>query len=272
MIIPQDMSQEQARREVVLQAKIQALKNAFGEVVIQGNSTYLQSSSTRNETKELYTMVSDSYVNGEWVKNKKEDVITTFVSNNDIWIKASVDGYGQALPRNDFTMSIACGNPEIGFGENNVILPEYADVKVKINSSQAGFLYIFMDDPSTESCSLIFPLDSAVTGRKSQNYLPINTPLTLFDNSSPFAPYEITTFKAPGALQEVVKLYFLFTPNKPLILPQSSSVSSKQPVTTANYKILPFDSLPMAEYQQWLHTLRSTNPDLQYTWLTLTIR
>lgn len=272
MIIPHDMSQDQARREVVLQAKIQALKNAFGEVVIQGNSTYLQSSSTRNETKELYTMVSDSYVNGEWVKNKKEDVITTFVSNNDIWIKASVDGYGQALPKNDFTMSIACGNPEIGFGENNVILPEFADVKVKINSSQAGFLYIFMDDPSTESCSLIFPLDSAATGSKSQNYIPINTPVTLFDTNSPYAPYELTSFKAPGALQEVVKLYFLFTPNKPLILPQSSILGSKKTVEVTDYRIIPFDSLPMEEYQQWLHTLRSTNSELQYTWITLTIK
>jgi hypothetical protein len=266
------MSQDQARREVVLQAKIQALKNAFGEVVIQGNATYLQASSERNETKELYTMVSDSYVNGEWVKNKKEDVITTFISNNDIWIKASVDGYGQALPKNDLTMSIACGNPQIGFYENNVILPEFADVKVKFNSNQAGYLYIFMDDPSTESCSLIFPLDSAVTGSKAHNYMPYNTPVTLFDSNSHYAPYEITSYKAPGVLQEVVKLYFLFTPNKPLILPQSSIFGSQHSVQTDDYKILPFDSLPMEEYQRWLHTLRSSNSELQYTWLTLTIK
>lgn len=271
MIIPSNMSRDDAKKEAVLQAKIQALKNAFGEVVIQGNSTYLQSNSIRNESKELYSMISDSYVNGEWVKNKRDDVVSTFLVNNEIWIKAQVDGYGQALPSNQLNMTIACGNDNIGYSENNAVLPEHENFKVKLNSGEAGYLYIFMDEPANQTCALIFPLDVSITGMPSKNFIPANTLITLFDPLSNFAPYEIATFKDPNLSQEVIKLYFLFTPLKPLVLPSNPAKRDSKLPLSSEYDILPFDTMPMEQYQRWLHTLRSTNPQLQYTWQTISI-
>ena len=109
MIQPDDMSFEEAKIMAITQARIEALKAAFGEVVIQGNTTYLKSIEQNDQTdsKQLFNFIADSYVNGEWVKDRQEPQVSREQrAPDEVWVRAKVKGYGKRLQSVLFLLSI----------------------------------------------------------------------------------------------------------------------------------------------------------------------
>lgn len=276
MILPDDMSYAEAKVMAITQARIEALKTAFGEVVIQGNSTYLKSVEQDNQadSKQLFNLIADSYVNGEWIKDRQEPqvFIEQRADSDEVWIRAKVKGFGKPLPERlisyEFSFFSELGNnanPTQSFSEGD-------NFYLKFKASQSGYLYLFMDDLENQRTSTIFPLSEEITGYTSTNFVDENQRLLLFHENSSNAKYEIGAYKSKNTPLETVKIYILFSPDSPLVLPDDSKLKEQRIIRSGKHSILPFDSMPMQDFQSWLHTLRAKNKSLQYDWSVITIR
>lgn len=272
MIVPEDISLKQAKSLAITQARIEALKSAFGEVIIQGNSTYLSSSlnNERSDSKQLFNMIAESYVNGEWIKDREPPKIITeqLAGTQEMWIRAKVKGYGRALPERKISFEFqlhsnkATSTQRFSHGD---------DFFVSIKSSIPGYLYLFMDDLENQSTSLIFPLGRDITGVESDNLIEANTKVNLFRKDSKKAKYEIGAYKANPNVIETIKVYFLFSPSTPLLLPDVSPDQGQEEILVNEYTIVPLVNMPMRDFQTWLHSLRRNNKDLEYDWSVITI-
>lgn len=272
MIIPEDMSLKEAKSVAITQAKIEALKSAFGEVVIQGNSTYLSSSNSneRADSKQLFNMIAESYVNGEWIRDREPPKITTeqIKDAQEMWIRVKVKGFGRPLPERELSFEYDLSSNK---SPSTKAFKHGEDFYASFKSSRSGFLYLFMDDLETQTTSLIFPLDQEITGVQSDNFIEANSKVDLFRNSSDKAPYEIGAYSSSSTEIETIKVYFLFSPNTPLLLPDSSKDMVQEEIVVDEYTILPMASMPMNKFQAWLHSLRRKNEDLEYDWSIITI-
>lgn len=97
-------------------------------------------------------------------------------------------------------------------------------------------------------------------------------PFRLQTGNSSNAKYEIGAYKSKNTPLETVKIYILFSPDSPLVLPDDSKLKEQRIIRSGEHSILPFDSMPMQDFQSWLHTLRAKNKSLQYDWSVITIR
>ena len=273
MIQPDDMSFEEAKIMAITQARIEALKAAFGEVVIQGNTTYLKSIEQNDQTdsKQLFNLIADSYVNGEWVKDRQEPQVSREQrAPDEVWVRAKVKGYGKRLPERSISFEYSFfsqlgnnANPTQSFSEGD-------NFYLKFKSSQSGYLYLFMDDLENQRTSTIFPLSKEITGYTSTYFVDENQRLLMFHENSSNAKYEIVAYKSTNTILETVKIYVLFSPNTPLILPDDSKLLEER--TVRSDSILPFNYMPMEDFQSWLHTLRAKNRSLEYDWSVITIK
>ncbi|MFM7589804.1 MAG: hypothetical protein ACKO55_11915, partial [Bacteroidota bacterium] len=103
MPVEGSISMDKAKSLAIERAKIDALRKEFGEVVVQGNSTYLKNSSTGDlqSSTSAFNFLSETFVNGEWA----EDIDTPTINytprktklGNETWIEVKVYGYVRAL-------------------------------------------------------------------------------------------------------------------------------------------------------------------------------
>ena len=102
-------------------AKINAIENAFGKVIMQGNSTYIQNSNnnSKKESYNSFNFISDTYVNGEWIKDIEAPIISYLTSskdkngNDEVWISVKVHGYVNEIvsaPINFKFSPLSCDN------------------------------------------------------------------------------------------------------------------------------------------------------------------
>ena len=91
-------SEQEACQACMDQAMIQAIEKAFGSVVIQGNTTTIRNTDTGEsvETSQVFNMIAETYVNGEWIKTLDEEC-ERFTYNEEFWIKCKVKGQVQEL-------------------------------------------------------------------------------------------------------------------------------------------------------------------------------
>lgn len=276
MIMPDNVSYADAKALVITQARIEALKAAFGEVVIQGNTTYLKSieQNEQVDSKQLFNLIADSYVNGNWIKDRQEPEVSVEQrpDSEEVWIKAKVKGFGQSLPERRITFEFSFFSELTKNAQQKQSFTAGDNFYLKFKSSQSGYLYVFMDDLENQTTSTIFPLSKDLTGFLSKNFVEENQRLLLFDKSSENAKYEVGAYKSIDTPFETVKIYVLFSPKTPLLIPDESFLNLTQKAQTEEYGILPFNSMPMENFQYWLHTLRVKNKSLQYDWSVITIR
>jgi hypothetical protein len=276
MILPDDLSYAEAKVMAITHARIEALKAAFGEVVIQGNTTYLRSidQNDKVDSKQLFNLIADSYVNGEWIKDRQAPLVSIEqkADFDEVWIRAKVKGYGKPLPERLISFEFSFFS-ELGNNANSTqSFSEGDNFYLKFKASQSGYLYLFMDDLENQTTSTIFPLEKEITGYASTNFVEENQRLLLFHENSSNAKYELGAYKSKKKPLETVKIYILFSPKTPLLLPDDSKLQEERVVRSGEYSILPFNSMPMEAFQSWLHTLRAKNKSLQYDWSIITIK
>ena len=152
---------QQAKIKAVELAKIKALENAFGRAMAQNNTSYTENTQKANEVKtnQSFTSLTDSYVNGEWVKNKDGYPIIEkkIHNNNEIWYSVTVNGSVRKIVGNKYDFksyslncfeSLQCQTKDF---KNEESLFQF------FKSSINGHLAIYMEDPNLEETFMIFP-------------------------------------------------------------------------------------------------------------------
>jgi hypothetical protein len=247
-------------------AKVEAIRKHFGEVLIQGNSTFIKNtqSNTKIETTTIFNMIADSYVNGEWVKDLKEPRTNVEVRANEVWVTAKVTGVIRELPASKIDIKLitakcpkeTCESQDFYDGD---------DFYVIVKSATTGYISIFLDDPINNNSYMIFPYQSMK--ENSQIFIERDKEYILFDpNTTNGIPKtqidQLTVSLTEKNIPEINKLFLIFSPSIPLNKPilQSTTQTIKDDSITMPSK------MQSEEFQKWLGKIRNTNKDIQVTY------
>jgi hypothetical protein len=259
------LSEAEACQECIRLAMIEAIEKAYGRVLVQGNTTYLQNRQTGEsvETRQQFNLMAETYVNGEWIKTLDESCERQ-LENGEFWLKCEVRGLVQELRRAPFELQAQaldcpdprCATPEFQDGE-----PLYAYVK----SPEEGYLAIYLSDP--EETQRLFPYrrmpaESSEGGklRADQGYLLFSRSQDRLGLSAYVDEYEMFTEQET----ELSRVYFIFS-KKPLDKPLLNEARDQ-----AGYD-MPMN-LPTADFQQWLARQRQHRDDVVVQRLDLLVR
>jgi hypothetical protein len=279
MLIENSITRDQAKRIAIERARIDALRREFGEIVVQGNSTYLRSTGNGDlqSSTNAFNFMSETLVNGEWVSDIKEPIInyTTRTSGADEeqWIKVEVYGYVRALEAvvhncKVKTLScpmITCGTTTYNHGQSFYLA---------FQSPVSGYLAVYLDSPEEQRTFKILPY-SRMAGNSS---IPIEADklYIFFDKQSEkemkLSLTDQLELTIEGALnpQELNKLFIIFSPYSDLGKPILKASDSNPPSNASAQYTLPLH-LPSPDFQQWLNTLRSKDRRIQLYTENITI-
>jgi hypothetical protein len=269
-MVRDDLTLTENKEMAVRQAKVQAIKDNFGEVLIQGNSTFLISSTSGNpqENKQLYLFSSESILNGEYLRDLEPPKTQTYTDpQGKLWIEARVLGLAVALEHKEPTFTAKLANcPEEKCFTNQFI--DGQDFLVDFQAGRSGYLYVFLDDVDDNKTKLVFPVNNEKLQIKSDPYFNQYERVWLFDGGalhtkSPYsivADLETSDATPDGTKQESInKIYFIFAP-QPLKIPRFQSSGN------SSLNVEHLDEMPLENFQSWIHKLRAMNKDLEYYW------
>ncbi len=256
-ILP-SMSQDQAWEKCIMLARINALENAFGRAIFQGNSTYIENKQTgeRIESKTKFLSIGDSYVNGEWLEDKKPPSCEVIkVKNGRDIMKCSVVGRAREIPddRIEFEL-LPLDCPEKRCQTEAFVNEEpfYSYFK----SPEEGYLAIYLTDTSNAYCLLPYEgmTGSYVKVEQDKEYILFSATNAhdYWENVSIIDEYALTLENLDSPL-ELNKIFVLFS-RTPFDKP--GLIDSIEDFTLPRY-------LPAEDFLRWLSKLRIKNQDVQ---------
>jgi len=263
--IDDNLSVEFIKSKCIEFAKVDAIKRTFGEVLIQGNSTFIKNiqTNTKVETATIFNMIADSYVNGEWIRDLNPPVANIEVRSNEVWVSAKVIGLVRELPayKSDIKITTTkCPDPNC---ESNDFY-DGDDFYIIIKSAISGYISIFIDDPINNNSYMIFPYQSMK--ESSQYFIERDKEYILFDpknlNGIPSSIIDqLSVSLTQKNTPEINKLIVIFSPNIPLSKPILTSTNT---LMKNNSLILP-SYMGSEEFQKWLAKIRNVNKEIQVT-------
>jgi hypothetical protein len=209
-------------------------------------------------------MIADSWVNGEWVEDLQNPITSVETIDNEIWIKAIVQGYIRELPpeRIDFKVfttecpKASCETETFNEGD---------DFYVVFKSPISGYLSIFLDDPLNNTTYMIFPYQAMLDS--SQILMERDKEYILFDPklkgvSNPSLVDEMIISLSNKDQSEINKLFVLFSPKTILQKPQ---LNARKTYDKENNIFLP-SKMKSEDFQEWVAKIRSKFKDVQFSY------
>lgn len=279
MLIENSMTRDQAKGIAIEKARVDALRREFGEIVIQGNSTYLKSTNTGDlqSSTNAFNFISETFVNGEWVRDLREPTIKYTTRPNgadqEQWIEVEVYGYVRALEpivQNCKVQTLNCPKVTCRSTTFNHGQSFYLAFQSPVN----GYLAVYLDNPEEQRTFKILPYSRMV----STASIPIEAdkPYIFFDKASEkdmklslTDELELTVESALNP-QELNKLFVIFSPSTDLGKPILTAGTPSLTRDGSSPYLLP-SHLPSPEFQRWLNTLRSKDRRIQLYTETITI-
>jgi hypothetical protein len=280
-----NLTKAQARAIVIERAKIQAIKSKLGEVIVQGNATYLRNTSNgvKQESLQSFNMQSETLVNGEWVRDSHEPKVTFENHTNtqsqleEMWIKAKVSGIIRELPPNIVqfqSRSLNCPKRECQTDVFNHNQQYYLSFTSPVN----GYLCVYMDIPEENKTYRLLPYKYLTS--ENAVFVKANQTMIFFSNNKEHQTAtglskseEIVLELTKDNPQELHKLFVIFSPDNNFSQPILYSVAeneAQEKIVKSKFE-LPLH-LPSETFQKWLNELRSRNKKVQLHTELLTIR
>lgn len=266
---PERESLTQARDHALDLAKINALENAFGTLVMQGNSVYVENKKTgeKVETKTTFKMIGSTAVKGEIIQILKTDYKETVrkekINRKKVeitYIDCSV--LLEAKEINDTKIevvtypinSVKIIRPTTAFYEGD-------DLFIYFKSPVNGFLTVFLDDNQQAQCLLPYRkmpagLEEAMPVVADKEYI--------FFSDKPEHNYFADDFFAEDTYEllsssekDLNELYIIFSKqplNKPILNNADDNKTNILPRT-----------INSDEFKNWLIKIQQTRNDIQIT-------
>ena len=245
-------------------AKINAIENAFGSVVTQGNAVYVKDITTGNKTQSnmVFTSIADILVNGEWIATIDEKV--TFLETDGYrFVKANVIGKVRELTKIPFSPEVAtlsCNEKKC----STEVFNSGQELIVYFIAPTNGFVTIYLDDSKQAQRLLPYSKNNTTTTfevKADQIYYFFSKTDSKQKNVD-----QVELFTE--SIMEQNNLYVLFSKvdfDKPLL-----DAIKTQEVENLNYT-LPA-ALEITKFQTWLQNTRSYNRKIELKTIILTIK
>lgn len=264
LMVRGDLSISENESLAINQARVVALKKAFGEVLIQGNSTILTSANkdeSKSADRQLYVFSSEAIVNGEFVSETSEPKLSKYLdADGQLWIKAEVQGLARSLEHSEVSFSTAFYNCPLESCKTTKFR-DGDDFIIKFTAGSSGYLYIFLDNVAQGVTQVVFPNINQELGLVSSHEFMAGESAWLFDGkeSNLKTNYQLSAVLSNESSHEIDKVYFIFS-ERPLRFPDFKSGNR------LSTNLVDLGYLKLEDFQRWLHRLRSLNDDIQYTW------
>lgn len=273
--IEKSMTEEYAERKCLELARIDAIRKAFGDVVIQGNSTFIQNKSgERTETQNVFNFYSDTYANGEWIRDVKDPVIEKISQGDERWISVKVKCKVKALKPSQVNFrSEPCSCPDIKCFTDK--FNDGQDFYVYFKSPVDGYVAIYLDVPKDQTTYRILPYQkfSSQTSypvKADQEYFFFSSKHDLSNESN--AVDELVLTLTEKNIAENNKVFILFSTKESLDKP----ILMKHPTTQAQKEIINDQFMIPAylsskEFQEWQQQIRGRNKDIEFRSVLISI-
>ena len=206
-------SLEQAKRNAINRAKVEALREEFGTVISGASATSLITKNNITDSK-FVTLSSEGEVNGEWIADLVEPKVEAVLEGNSFFVTATVKGRIQELANNPiaFEAKILRNVPEAKYESSEFKAGD--DLFVSFMAPVDGYLAIYLLDGVNAYCLLPYANASgeAFPITHGEEYILFNRKkFSAGENPQDIDEYALT---ADDAQQELNQLYFIFSPNK----------------------------------------------------------
>jgi hypothetical protein len=265
---PERESLTQARDHALELAKINALENAFGTLVMQGNSVYIENKKTgeKVETKTTFKMIGNTAVKGEIIQVLKTDYKETVrkekINRKKVeitYIDCSV--LLEAKEINDTKIEIvAYPLNSTKIVRPNTVFYDGDDLFVYFKSPLNGYVTIFLDDNKQAQCLLPYRkmpkgIEEAmpVVADKEYIFFSDKPEYNYFDDDF-FAEdtYELVS----STEKDLNELYIIFS-KQPLNKPMLNEATNE-----SKNNILP-RTINSDEFKEWLIKIQQMRNDIQ---------
>lgn len=257
--VPANESVEVARHTAIERARLQALAREFGEAISQTQA--LTASDVNGQYSDAFYSSGESSVQGEWLQDTKEPVVSQSIENNMLVIEATVVGLARSKSRLgvDFTCRTLRNGTQSAF--ESAEFKSGDQIYLAFQSSQAGYLAVYLVD-ETKTAYCLLPYRSQSSGIQS---IKANAEYLFFDAATDNAAdeYELNCENDKGIIFN--DLYIIFSKN------DFVKAIDKQSAQNAEGLDMP-RSLSFADFQKWLNKRRAADADLQVKLQTITIK
>lgn len=206
-------SMEQAKRNAVNRAKVEALRENFGTVVSGASATSIISKNNITESKFVH-LGSEGELNGEWLADIEEPKVVPSLEGGIIYLTATVKGKAREVVNNTiaFEAKILRNKPDVSFESSEFTAGN--NIYVSFTSPVDGFLTIYLLDGETAYCLLPYAgnkegVQNIVHGREYKFFS--RKVYAEDENPDIIDEYTLTT---EGNHQDLNQLYFIFSPQK----------------------------------------------------------
>ncbi|MCK9423849.1 MAG: DUF4384 domain-containing protein [Bacteroidales bacterium] len=280
---PDSKSRLQVESEVTELATVNALEQAFGRAVIQGNSTYLKNMTTGKEveTSTTFNMIANTMVKGEVLEvldRKYEEVKgIKSIDGKKVEIrdlKCTVRIKARELSESVLEFEsypLACTDPKCRTTDFKNNDPLYLFFK----SPASGYLTVFLDDEKQCQCLLPYlgmagKFEDGVPVKADQEYILFSTEKdkSYFTDASKADEYVMTA----ESIQDQNRLFIIFSTTpipKPGLTKDSGTGELSEAEQQAGWK-LP-KALSSEEFQKWLIKNRIHNRNILVKVVDITI-
>lgn len=245
---PENVTLEEAKRIALDRAKIQALADTFGTIVLQTNATHVQN---RNGGSDIdFLSIGGSEVKGEWIETVGEPQYNISYEQGMLVVKVSVKGKAREIvsAHIDIKAKVLRNGTEDKFESDE--FRDGDDLYLSFVSPVSGYLAVYLVDAEQKAYCLL-PYRSQADGiykvEANRRYLFFNIKEAPPQERQYVDEYVMTCSRS----SEYNQIYVIFSP-------QSFAKAADETST----EILPRE-LKFEEFQKWLMKCKKTNRTLQ---------
>ncbi len=275
-------SKKEAKERAEKFARINALEQSFGTVVVQGNSTYIKNKQTgeKVETKTTFNMIGNTFVKGEIIEVKKlkfeeikwkEKIGREKVEQIDIKCKIVATAREIDETRVDFEVYSLSGNM---LNNKTTTFYDGDNFFLYFKSPVSGYLSVYIDD--NKNAVKILPyqemaseFDNGVPVKADKEYIFFDNNKKYFENK--FALVDELEL-ASESDQDLNRVFVIFSQeplNKPRLKKNITADILTEEEKKKNYTVP--KSLPSEDFMKWLIKNQYIRTDLQRQIINITI-
>ena len=273
---PDVESKTEAKKRAFQQAQVNAMEEAFGTLIMQGNTIYIENKKTgeKVETNTVFKMIGNTAVKGEVIKVLKEDYKET-VKKEKVpgkrkkqevtYIECTVQLLAKELKNTKIEVET------FPFSNINLIREltdfyEGDDLFLYFRSPVNGYLTVYLDDNEVAACLL--PYTHMPEGMEEAMPIKADKEYVFFSDKPEYNYFDDDFFKEDTyelyatSEKDINRLYVIFS-KKPLNKPILKSNENKEVLLDLgkeNYKLPRM--IPSDQFQEWLVKIQQIRDDL----------
>ena len=255
---PETMSVEEAKRNALERAKIQAIADEFGTVVSQSTSTVM--TNQNGETDSHFFATGGSEVKGEWIETIGEPKYDLKFEDHFLVVTCSIKGKAREINQAKIEFIAKPLRNGTTLKYESTEFRDGDDLYLYFESPVDGFLSVYLLDETTQTAYAILPYKTETFAstpiEKNKEYIFFSRSNAEKKDRNKVDEYNLSC----SAEKEFNIIYIIFSP---------SEFGRKKGFDSDSEQIP--DNIPYREFKQWYTKIKTKDENIQTEQITIII-